>query len=237
MHIKRNLSKHLSFWVLSLLLILSMNACANADLESNDQKDRINNFSKLPDRIQDLAKSEKALSILKLEYQINTLPEFVVIRKLQTSILQTYYTAYDIGFLGSCYRSLDFNDKQKLSHYFNLFLSIVEIFNDTSHDTISDIDKNLSINDHYLEKQYPDFSSILLDLKSDIISLRDFINKFVSDNITKEYIAQYPGILNSLVKRKKEDIKLARADYVPPKGFMEHLAQFLGEQGEASDNK
>lgn len=201
--------------------------CGASDLTLIQSKNDIEAFQSLPKQIQSLAKSEKALSILKLEYQIKSLPEFIVMRKLQSSVLQTFYTAFDIGFIGSCYSSLDFKDKVKMGRFYGLFLGIVESYNSSSNLTISLIDQDFSRNDHYLEKQYPDFASILSELRLDIIVLRDFINNFVKDNIPDEYISDYSATGNELATKRRGDITLAHADYIPPQSFLEHLGEFL----------
>ena len=216
--------------ILGCLLLSSffnMSACSASDVTFIQSKNDVEVFQSLPKQIQNLAKSEKTLSILKLEYQIKSLPEFVVMRKLQSSVLQTFYTAFDIGFIASCYPSLDFEDKVKMKRFYSLFLGVVESYNSSSNLTISFIDQDLSRNDRYLDKQYPDFAFILSELRLDIIILRDFINDFVKDNIPDEYISDYSATGNELATKRRGDITLAHADYIPPQSFLEHLGKFL----------
>ncbi|GEM_PF-4148616 len=218
--------------------ILSLNACAKEQFSSQDVYNNIKQFENLPNQIHNSLNSEKVLSILKLEYQIETLPEFVVLRKLQTSILQTIYTAYDIGHVSFCYALLDFEDEIKMKEYYSYFLRLVSLFNDASRETVSLIEKNLETKDHYLEKQYPDFASTLSEIKTDIVSLSSFINNFVKNNIPQN-ISAYDDIAktNKIVMQRKRDIALANADYPPPKGFMEHLAKFLMNDQKDKENK
>ena len=221
---------------LLLLLLFNISACTASNLPPAQHQDSIAEFNALSVRIQNLAKSEKALSILKLEYKIQNLPEFVVIRKLQTSILQTFYTAFDIGFVANCYPSLDFENEGKMEKYYRLFLGLVGSYNDSSNLTISLIEGDLSRSNRYLEKQYPDFAAILNELKSDIISLRNNINDFVQNNIPAEYVSGYSTVENKLVTKKKQDVALAHADYIPPKSFLEHLSETATKNKKSTDN-
>ena len=219
----------------TLLLLFTISVCTASNLPPAQHQDSIAEFNALSMRIQNLAKSEKALSILKLEYKIQNLPEFVVIRKLQSSILQTFYTAVDIGFVANCYPSLDFDNESKMEKFYHLFLGLVGSYNDSSNLTILLIESDLSRSNRYLEKQYPDFAAILSELKLDIASLRDNINDFVKDNIPDKYVSDYPAVENLLTKRKKEDIALAHADYIPPKSFLEHLSKAPKASRESKD--
>lgn len=220
--------KALKIFNLTIFMIIALNIFASAKAETlPSHMDTIKEFALLTDTIQVLARSEKALSILKLEYQIKSLPEFVVIRKLQTSILQTFYTAFDIGFVGTCYQCLDYNDGIKMERFYSLFLELVNNYNESSRLTIALINQNLSMNDFYLKKQYPDFANILNDLEIDMVSLHDYINEFVANNIPEKYLAEAPYKIDKLAKRKEDDISLAHGDYIPPRSFLEHLGQFF----------
>ncbi len=213
---------------LTILTITILSIFALVKVEASpSHRDTTEEYAQLTSTIQVLAQSEKALSILKLEYKIKNLPEFVVIRKIQTSILQTFYAAFDIGFVGTCYQCLDYNDKVKMKRFYSLFLELVANYNESSKLTIAIIEQNLSINDCYLEKQYPDFANILNDLKINIASLRNYINEFVTNNIPEEYFKEVGYKIDKLAKKKENDISLAHVDYIPPRSFIEHLGNFL----------
>jgi hypothetical protein len=177
--------------VLILFLIFTTSTSSAVGTNFHDVDSSVGKFSELSHRMQGLLKSEKALSILKLEYEIKSLPEFVVIRKLQSSILQTFYTAYDIAYISLCYSYIDYDDSDKMRGYYNLFMSTVDLFNDSSEKTITIINTNLSIKDGYLEKEYPNFAAILSELSNDIVTLRDFVNNFVKSNVPEDYFSDY----------------------------------------------